>query len=337
MKVYRLPAWAAGVAALALAAVLTWQAGYRGAPGLLLLLCLALLLAGYLALGSATVLEVLRGWAEARPARAIVFPLALWAIYAVAALAWAIHSFSALGKVHVNVLGLAFVGVCLAGAFLLLALAGERQPGQPPALFDLLAILWLWLPLEFEASRVTLGFSGGQVHYLVGLLLGLNAALLAFAVWRRLPGIGYRLEWSRAIARAGVSNFLVFGLLAVPLGLALGFIHWTYSAEKWLEVPLWLPLIFLFNALPEEIFFRGLIQNWLELRTRNRRTGLLLAALIFGAAHLNNGPPVPNWKFFLLATLAGVFYGRAWQQTGSLTASALTHTLVNTGWRLFFR
>ena len=143
MKVYRLPAWAAGVAALALAAVLVWQAGYRGAPGLLLLLCLAFLLAGYLTLGSATVLEGLRGWAEARPARAMVFPLALWAIYAGAVLAWAIHSFSASAKLHVNLLGLSFVGVSLAGAFLLLALAGERQPAQPPALFDLLAILWL--------------------------------------------------------------------------------------------------------------------------------------------------------------------------------------------------
>jgi len=64
---------------------------------------------------------------------------------------------------------------------------------------------------------------------------------------------------------------------------------------------------------------------------------LIVAAVIFGAAHLNNGPPIPNYRYFLMAGIAGVFYGRAWRSTGSLMASSLTHALVDTFWSMFFR
>ncbi|MFQ5926925.1 MAG: type II CAAX prenyl endopeptidase Rce1 family protein, partial [Terriglobia bacterium] len=195
-----------------------------------------------------------------------------------------------------------------------------------------------WLPIEFGWLRTALFSPGLRLHDVLGQLLGVNVALAAFVLWRRLPGIGYRYEWHRGLLRAAGSNFLLFTAIAIPLGLSIGFIHYhySYSAAKAFQVPLVL-LAFFLAALPEELLFRGLIQNWLELRTRNRRTSLLLAALIFGAAHLNNGPPFPNWSYVLLASLAGVFYGRAWQRTGSLVASALTHALVNTTWWLFFR
>jgi membrane protease YdiL (CAAX protease family) len=62
-----------------------------------------------------------------------------------------------------------------------------------------------------------------------------------------------------------------------------------------------------------------------------------MASLIFGASHLNNGPPVPNYRYFLMATIAGIFYGTAWSATGSLMASALTHALVDTVWSVVFR
>jgi CAAX protease family protein len=95
--------------------------------------------------------------------------------------------------------------------------------------------------------------------------------------------------------------------------------------------------IFLFTALPEEFLFRGLIQNWIE-RMRGRGVmSLLIASLIFGASHLNNGPPIPNYRYFVMATIAGIFYGRAWRTTGSLMASSLTHALVDTIWSVVFR
>jgi len=89
--------------------------------------------------------------------------------------------------------------------------------------------------------------------------------------------------------------------------------------------------------LPEEFLFRGLIQNWIERTTRRQIFSLAAASLIFGASHLNNGPPVPNYKYFFMASIAGLFYGRAWRNTGSLMASSLTHALVDTFWSMIFR
>jgi membrane protease YdiL (CAAX protease family) len=83
--------------------------------------------------------------------------------------------------------------------------------------------------------------------------------------------------------------------------------------------------------------FRGLIQNWIQRVTKSPLWSLTVASLIFGASHLNNGPPVPNYRYFLLATIAGGFYGRAWRRTRSLMSSTLTHALVDTLWSVFFR
>ncbi len=66
---------------------------------------------------------------------------------------------------------------------------------------------------------------------------------------------------------------------------------------------------------------------------------MLVASLFFGLAQLNNptpGFPVPNWLNAVFATLAGLAYGVVWQRTGKITASALTHALVNFIWALLF-
>ena len=54
-----------------------------------------------------------------------------------------------------------------------------------------------------------------------------------------------------------------------------------------------------------------------------------LAAGVFGLAHL------PDLRYVLLATLAGIGYGWVYARTGKITASALTHTGVNWIWGLF--
>ena len=135
----------------------------------------------------------------------------------------------------------------------------------------------------------------------------------------------------------GLANFAIFAAIAIPVGLAIGFIHYSFSFAKLISAPLVFAGIFFFTALPEEFLFRGLIQNWLERATMNRSGGLIAASLIFGASHLNNGPPVPNYKYFFMASIAGIFYGRTWQRTGILMASSLTHALVDTFWGVFFR
>jgi hypothetical protein len=96
-------------------------------------------------------------------------------------------------------------------------------------------------------------------------------------------------------------------------------------------------LIFAGTALPEEVLFRSLIQNLLMLRFGSSARTLLVAALIFGCAHLNNGPqPLPNWRYMMLATIAGWAYGVVFQRSSTVLSSAALHTMVDWTKHVFF-
>jgi membrane protease YdiL (CAAX protease family) len=90
-------------------------------------------------------------------------------------------------------------------------------------------------------------------------------------------------------------------------------------------------LILVGTALPEEILFRALIQNWLMQKFGGTDRVLFVAALIFGVSHLNNSPgPLPNWRYAILATIAGYAYGKVFQRASSVVSSATLHAMVNT-------
>jgi membrane protease YdiL (CAAX protease family) len=278
-----------------------------------------------LLLGSDQVLERFQNWIQARPSRIALIPFGLWSLYLVYSIGMGIA-----GTQKALVMA-----VYISVPFLVLTpfRMTRRQLWLEP-----FGVLWIWLPLEFGiVRRLLLTGRGGDLHYALTQILALDTAIIAFAVWSRTPGIGYRFETDRSIVTAGLKNFLAFGAIAIPLGLAIGFIGFTFEWSKLGIAPLQFIGIFLFTALPEEFLFRGLIQNWLQRATGGRTVSLLIACVIFGASHLNNGPPIPNYRYFLLATIAGIFYGRAWQRTGSLMASGLTHALVNSFWSMLFR
>jgi len=62
---------------------------------------------------------------------------------------------------------------------------------------------------------------------------------------------------------------------------------------------------------------------------------LVLTAMIFGISHFNRLAIHFNWRYVLLATIAGIFYGRAWRQRQRVAASAITHSCVDTIWSLW--
>jgi membrane protease YdiL (CAAX protease family) len=96
-------------------------------------------------------------------------------------------------------------------------------------------------------------------------------------------------------------------------------------------------LILVATALPEEILFRALIQNSLMRKLGFTNRTLLLAALIFGCSHLNNGPgPLPNWRYAIMATIAGFAYGKVFEKSSSVFSSAILHALINTSKHIFF-
>jgi membrane protease YdiL (CAAX protease family) len=96
--------------------------------------------------------------------------------------------------------------------------------------------------------------------------------------------------------------------------------------------------IYLTVAIPEEFLFRGILQNLLVKTFQSSRHefyGLLVASVIFGLSHLHHAP-VPNWRYAIMATVAGVFYGNAWRVRKRTSSSAFTHALVDTVWHFWF-
>src|SRR5271157_573460 len=168
----------------------------------------------------------------------------------------------------------------------------------------------------------------------------------AFMVLRNLEGVGFRLLWRKGDVWDALLNLLAFTLLAIPLGITLNFIH-PHSTASLSNIRGLGPAatffftfvgIYLTVAIPEEMLFRGILQNLL-VRTISKGPrglyGLLIASVVFGATHLHH-PPVPNWRYAILATLAGIFYGNVYRTRQRLCASALTHALVDTIWHFWF-
>lgn len=157
----------------------------------------------------------------------------------------------------------------------------------------------------------------------------------SFLIVRGTPAAGYELRFDGPVAKAAAVNFLAFSLIAVPLGLAIGFIAWNPSWHGPGAFGFDLLTIFLFVALLEELFFRGLLQNLLEGRLGRPLAAQAIVSILFGLAHIQHAP-FPNWRYVLLATIAGWFYGQAWRSTRCLIASATTHALVDAVWRTWF-
>ena len=170
-------------------------------------------------------------------------------------------------------------------------------------------------------------------------VLLLDAGLYGFLVVRRLDGVGFDLRLRSRDVRVGLREWGFYLPIAVTLGLWLGFLHWHGFAMGWHQL-VKLPFAFVFTffliAVPEEIFFRGWLQNLLE-RKIGRNGALILTAALFGLSHFNKRAAHFNWRYVLLAVIAGIFYGRAWRDGRRVGASALTHALVDTVWGFWLR
>lgn len=199
---------------------------------------------------------------------------------------------------------------------------------------DYLALLIIWLPVQFRSMYRLWPYPPALTHTLT-ILFALTVALVAFLFIRRLDGIGYGVEWRSGFGRAVALNFILLAVVIIALGEKIHFIHFGPTAHSLIRTPLAGLEILVFTAWPEELLFRGLLQNLLSRSLNNRYAGWILASVIFGFAHILHAP-VPNWKYVALATIAGLFYGRAWMKTGSIFPGAIVHALVDTIWFGFF-
>ena len=164
----------------------------------------------------------------------------------------------------------------------------------------------------------------------------LNAGIYGFLFIRQLDGVGFDLRLRSRDLCIGLREGAFYIPIALTLGLSVGFLHvhatWPHLGRL---IGAYV-FTFLFIAIPEELYFRGWLQNLLE-RRMGRTQALLLTSVLFGLSHFNKRAVHFNWRYVLLAAIAGIFYGRAWRHSRRVAASAITHTTVDTLWSIWFR
>jgi membrane protease YdiL (CAAX protease family) len=159
--------------------------------------------------------------------------------------------------------------------------------------------------------------------------------LYGFLAVRQLQGTGFDFHLRWRDWRTGLRELAIFAPVVIALGLALGFIHPHASVPSLAKALLSWAGIFLFVAIPEELFFRAWVQNLLQRRL-GRMGGLIVAAVLFGLSQFNKRSAHFNWRYVILATIAGIFYGRAWREHNRVPASTITHSFVDWLWWLWF-
>ena len=220
--------------------------------------------------------------------------------------------------------------------FVPLILASSAQ-GQPPGSWqDFLILAGIWVTVKFSPSHWFWPYPGGQLAYILTVLLCLNVALAVFVLLRRTPGIGYNIGWGRRWGFFVLASFLVFGAIAIPLGISIRFIRFAPNVAALSSLPFTALGILFFTAWPEEFLFRGLLQNLLARASKSDVAAWWTASVLFGFSHITNSG-FPNWKYVILASIAGLFYGWTWRRTNSIFASALVHAAVDTTWHFLFR
>lgn len=108
---------------------------------------------------------------------------------------------------------------------------------------------------------------------------------------------------------------------------------------SWKSLSLFIVYAVVAISIPEEIIFRGIIQG-IFFDGVDIYFAVILSSLIFGIAHLPNGakginPKRWNWRFALLAFLAGIPLSYIFALTGNLFGPTILHALFLIMFKLF--
>jgi hypothetical protein len=197
-----------------------------------------------------------------------------------------------------------------------------------------------WLVLAIIGISVDLHFfdRAWSVAGLSGIpkLLFVDAGLYGYLIIRPIGNIGFDFRLRRPDLLVGLREFLYFAPIALIVGFALGFLHLHPTVSNPLAFAAGWLFTFFFVAMPEELFFRGLMLNLLERRIGPQRA-LIVTSMLFGLAHFNKRAAYFNWRYVIIAAVAGIFYGRAWLAERRLIASSITHATVDTVWSIWLR
>lgn len=206
------------------------------------------------------------------------------------------------------------------------------------SLTDWAGVLILWLPIEFGA------LSGFDITFRQGLTIpalpfvAVIQGLYLFRILRELPQIGYSFLWNFRDLKIAFLTLFLLAFSLIPLGTQMGFIQFSFTPPSLGETIKLILGIYFLVAIPEELLFRGLIQNLL-FKSFNKKCPrfllLVIASLIFGLSHWNNFTPA-DLRYVFLASLAGMGYGFVYFKTEKTPISALVHCGVNFFWAICF-
>ncbi len=165
----------------------------------------------------------------------------------------------------------------------------------------------------------------------LGQLMWIRTTLLTILRDWQPEGVGFGFWPAPKEWKTGLRYFALLAPAVLAAALATGFARPAWPEGPWEIAALKAAGTFFgilwVVALSEEFFFRGLLQP---------RVGLWAASALFGLAHLGFRE-FPNWRFAVVAGVAGVFYGLAYRAGGSIRASMVTHACTVVLWRTFFR
>jgi CAAX protease family protein len=220
--------------------------------------------------------------------------------------------------------------VCAGVATMLVGRDAESEP-SPARLLGAAVALGVLAGIWERGLQIQV--PGGQ-HLSLAFLVAIDLALFLFVVVRPLRtfDIGAGLS-AREVALA-LGAVAALAAIAIPAGFALGFLS---IQSRWLGLAHGVARLFgliVFVGLPEELLFRGTVQEALS-RLWSPRTGWIVASIVFGLVHLPKHAPPLNWRYAILAALAGLAYGWVYKKTGKLWAAAITHGVVDWIWSMF--
>ena len=236
------------------------------------------------------------------------------------------------------------IGSVCALIFLPLALAASAERRPPGVWQDFAIIAATWATVKFLPVRWLWPFPGEKLSHVFTVVLMVDVGIAAFLIMRRIDGVGYSIGWGPKWGFIIGGSFLAFAVVAIPLGLAERFVQFAPRWSSAASLPFTALGILLLTAWPEEFLFRGLLQNILSRVTGSDLAGWCTASVLFGLAHITNNH-FPNWRYVLLATIAGFFYGWTWQKDGldlriraspchgrHAVAFPVQNSLSNVGW-----
>jgi membrane protease YdiL (CAAX protease family) len=219
--------------------------------------------------------------------------------------------------------------------FVPLGLAASSAGAAAGSWRDFLTIAGIWVFVKFGPTHWMWSYPGGRLAYVFTVLMAVDVALATFLLARRMKGVGYSISWGNRWGLYVFGSFAAFGCVAIPLGIQMKFIAFEPHMGQWTGVLVGSLGILVFTAWPEELLFRGLLQNYLARASKSEFAGWWTASMLFGMSHITN-LGFPNWKYVILAAIAGLFYGWTWRKTGSIFASALVHAGVDVTWHFLF-